>query len=165
MLIEIVYDRTQAVSYAEKWAFGRNPRYYNFDDLGGDCTNFISQCIYAGCNVMNFTPDTGWYYSDINNRAAAWTGVEFLYRFLTNNNGAGPYAEPAPLSDVNIGDVIQLGASKGEFYHSCLVVGFAKRIPLVAAHTNNAFNIPLTEYYFENFRCLKILGARKFTLP
>ena len=40
--------------YANKWAFSRNPKYYNFDNIGGDCTSFVSQCILAGSNVMNY---------------------------------------------------------------------------------------------------------------
>lgn len=48
------YDRPQAVAYARKWAFGRNSQYYDFSGLGGDCTNFVSQCLYAGSKVMNF---------------------------------------------------------------------------------------------------------------
>lgn len=42
------YDRQAAFEYAKKWAFRRNPRYYNFEKIGGDRTNFASQCIYAG---------------------------------------------------------------------------------------------------------------------
>jgi len=34
------YDRAAAVAYARKWALSRNPRYYDYEDLGGDCTNF-----------------------------------------------------------------------------------------------------------------------------
>ena len=56
------YNRANAVAYAKKWAYGRNPKYYDFSDLGGDCTNFASQCIYAGSGVMNYTPTYGWYY-------------------------------------------------------------------------------------------------------
>lgn len=41
------YNRLQAIEYAKKWAFSRNPRYYNFDPVGGDCTSFASQCIYS----------------------------------------------------------------------------------------------------------------------
>ena len=48
------YDRKQAIKYAKAWAYFRNPNYYNFDNIGGDCTNYISQCIYAGCRVMNY---------------------------------------------------------------------------------------------------------------
>ena len=40
------HNRLNAVNYAKKWALSRNPDFYNFDLLGGDCTNFISQCIY-----------------------------------------------------------------------------------------------------------------------
>ena len=39
MLIEIGYDRRAAVRYALDWAFARNPRFYDFEDIGGDCTN------------------------------------------------------------------------------------------------------------------------------
>lgn len=40
-MISRIYDRISAVSYAKKWALSRNPKYYNFDTVGGDCTNFI----------------------------------------------------------------------------------------------------------------------------
>ena len=52
----IPYDREAAVRYAHRWAYGRNPRFYNFDELGGDCTNFASQYLYAGTGIMNYTP-------------------------------------------------------------------------------------------------------------
>ena len=43
MLIETGYDRRRAVEYALRWALSRNPEYYNFDNIGGDCTNFRSE--------------------------------------------------------------------------------------------------------------------------
>lgn len=36
------YDRPAALAYARKWALGRNPAFLDFENLGGDCTNFIS---------------------------------------------------------------------------------------------------------------------------
>ena len=39
------YDRQKAIKYAKVWAYFRNPNYYNFDNIGGDCTNYISQCM------------------------------------------------------------------------------------------------------------------------
>ena len=30
------YARNKAVEYAGKWAYSRNPKYYNFDLIGGD---------------------------------------------------------------------------------------------------------------------------------
>ena len=86
------YNREAAAAYAHKWAYGFNPDFYNFDDIGGDCTNFASQCLYAGGLEMNYTPVFGWYYRSVNDRAPAWTGVNELYDFLVNNKGIGPRA-------------------------------------------------------------------------
>lgn len=82
---EVQYDRHKAYNYAQKWAFKRNPIYYNFDNVGGDCTSFVSQCIFAGIGIMNYTKNTGWYYKNGNDKSPSWSGVEFLYNFLTNN--------------------------------------------------------------------------------
>ena len=73
------------IEYARRWAFSANPAYYNFENIGGDCTNFVSQCLYAGGAVMNYTRDTGWYYNSLYDRAAAWTSVEYFYKFIVNN--------------------------------------------------------------------------------
>ena len=39
----VPYDRRAAVRYANRWAFGRNPAYYDYEEVGGDCTSFASQ--------------------------------------------------------------------------------------------------------------------------
>lgn len=157
----IDYDRHAAVAYAKRWAFGRNPAFYDFSAIGGDCTNFASQCIYAGAGVMNFLPVTGWFYRSANDRTASWTGVEYLYRFLTQNDGAGPFAEETPLSRLEIGDIVQLERETGDFYHSPVVVGFSRGQILVAAHSYDAWNKPLFSYSFARARGIHILGVRK----
>ena len=87
------YDRAAAVRYARRWAYGRNPAFYDYEHIGGDCTNFASQCVYAGSGVMNYEKDFGWYYIDANNKAPAWTGVEYFYRFMTREaQNPGPVA-------------------------------------------------------------------------
>ena len=68
MIVYKEYNRARAVAYAKKWALSRNPLFVNFAGRGGDCTSFVSQCLYAGTCQMNFTPDFGWYYIDQNNR-------------------------------------------------------------------------------------------------
>ena len=155
------YDGARAAAYAQKWAFGRNPDYYNFNNIGGDCTNFASQCIFAGCGVMNYSPLFGWFYRSVNNRTPSWTGVEFLYRFLTENKGAGPFAEEVPLNRLEIGDVVQLGRATGDFYHTPVVVGFSRGEILVAAHSYDAFNKPLSSYSYARVRGIHILGVRE----
>lgn len=87
----IIYQRQKVYEYAKKWAYARNPKYYNFDSVGGDCTSFASQCIYAGIGVMNYEKINGWYYTSGNNKSPSWSGVKFLYQFLIENKKLGPY--------------------------------------------------------------------------
>jgi hypothetical protein len=156
----IPYNRPAAVAYAERWALSRNPAYYDFENLGGDCTNFASQCIFAGCGVMNYTPVTGWFYISANNRTASWTGVEFLYRFLVNNQSVGPFARVVSRNEVLPGDIVQLGRADGTFYHSPVVLGVSQGEIYVAAHTYDALWRPLSTYSYARLRCLHIEGAR-----
>ena len=90
---ELKYNRQKAYEYSKKWALKRNPKYYDFDNVGGDCTSFVSQCIYAGSGYMNYTPNLGWYYINGNKKSPSWSGVEFLYDFLIKNKGVGPYGK------------------------------------------------------------------------
>ena len=94
MLQVLPYDRAAAVAYAHRWALGRNPQFYDYEEIGGDCTNFASQCLYAGTGIMNFTPIYGWYYINANEKAPAWTGVEYFRNFLVRKESSpGPFAE------------------------------------------------------------------------
>lgn len=155
------YHRGEAVAYAEKWAFGRNPSYFDFEKIGGDCTNFVSQCIFAGSETMNDTKIFGWYYYSAKNRTASWTGVEYLYRFLTSNNGVGPFGTLVPHDKIEVGDVVQLGTSVGDFYHSPIVVALDADEIYVAAHSQDAFMRPLSSYVYDQARFIHIIGVRK----
>ena len=92
------YDRGAAVRYAHRWAYDRNPAYYDFSELGGDCTNFASQCLYAGSGVMDHTPTFGWYYISGNQKSPSWSGVPYFYNFLTRKDSRpGPFGTEAGL--------------------------------------------------------------------
>ena len=163
MLVTKPYLRERAVTYAKKYAFGQNPIFGNFRGIGGNCTNFVSQSIYAGSCVMNYTPTFGWYYISLDDRSPSWTGVEFFYNFITENKGVGPFGRSASLDEIEIGDVIQLGNNEDGFYHTLLVVGFEGDDPLVAAQTDDAYRRPLSTYAYGFSRFIKILGVRYTT--
>ena len=158
---ELIYDRTAAVAYARRWALGRNPAYYNFENIGGDCTNFASQCIFAGAHVMNYTPVMGWYYRSASDRTPSWSGVEYLYNFLVNNRGVGPYGRVVARKEAEPGDIVQLGTDGGDFYHSPVIIAVTPVI-LVAAHTYDALDIPLDAYSYDVARFLHIEGVRSY---
>lgn len=155
-----MYQRQKAVDYAHKWAFGRNPRYLNFTGIGGDCTNFISQCLLAGGAKMNGKKTFGWYYYSANDRAPAWTGVQYLYNFLMNNKGVGPYGKRIAMEELQIGDVIQLAFSPGYFTHSLLVVERQEVATLdnilIATHTDDSDYRPLSTYEAVDRRFIQI---------
>lgn len=160
------FDRRRAVDYAHRWAHHRNPDFYDFSQLGGDCTNFASQCLYAGAGTMNYAPTFGWYYHSPSSRAPAWTGVQYLYNFLTRSRAdPGPYGEEAPIQKVRPGDLVQLCLSGGTFVHAPVVVSVGD-VPaysniLVAAHSQDTDYRPLDTYPFQAVRFIHILGVRR----
>lgn len=163
----VPYDRRAAVAYAHRWAYSRNPRYYDYEDIGGDCTNFASQCLYAGSKVMNFTPTFGWYYIDANNKAPAWTGVPYFYNFLTRQERSiGPFGVETEMQLMIPGDFVQIRFENREvFSHTPVIVSVGDPPTLsnilVAAHSVDADWRPVDTYPFQEIRFLHVLGVAK----
>ncbi len=169
MFVYIPYDRRRAVEYARRWALSRNPLFTDFSAVGGDCTGFVSQAVLAGGCVMDTTPTFGWYYRSEADRAPAWSGVEFFYDYMTGvgnfppaDSRSGPYGRDVLLRDASIGDVIQLADAEVTFYHTLIVTGFSGGDTLVAAHTVDSLDRPLSTYSYESLRVIKIEGFRLY---
>lgn len=154
------YNRQKAIDYAHKWAYRRNPQYYNFDPLGGDCTNFISQCLYEGSSIMNYDKEKGWYYRNGNDKSPSWTGVEFLYQFLINNKSVGPYGKEVKKEEVEPGDIIQISFNGNTYAHSLLVVNKIESNIYITSHTFDSDNRNLETYSYRKLRGIKIQGVR-----
>lgn len=159
------YDREAAVAYARRWAMSRNPRYYDYEALGGDCTNFVSQCLYAGSGVMNYTPTFGWYYIGANNHSPSWTGVEYLYNFLTRKKGVGPVGKEVSVDAVRPGDISQFAGTSVRYSHTQMIVDVEEGLGLdgirVATHTFDSLDRALSSYSFLKIRFIHILGVRR----
>ncbi len=160
MLVTKEYDRAHALTYAARWALSRNPLYFNYAGIGGNCTNFVSQCLYAGACTMNYTPVYGWYYLSQGERTASWTGVEYFYNFLTGNRDVGPFGHEVARTELEAGDVIQLGREESGYYHSLLVVAIEEGEILVAAQSDDAYRRPLSTYAYDYARFLHVDGVR-----
>lgn len=162
---EIPYNRQKVLEYAKKWAYDRNPKYYNFDNIGGDCTSFASQCIYAGSSTMNYSKENGWYYINGNKKSPSWSGVEFLHKFLTTNKLAGPYGKEIPQEQIEIGDIAQLSFDGNVFGHTLVIVKIENKFDIngifISSHTYDSFNKKISEYNFEKIRFIHIEKVRK----
>lgn len=141
-----VYDRAKAKSYADKWWNGENPRYLTFEV---DCTNFVSQCLFAGGAPMNYTGrrESGWWYrGKEGNRelwSYSWAVANSLQSYLATNRDAGLRAETVHSPDkLEIGDVICYDwEGDGRYQHNTIVTAFdAAGMPLVNAHTVSSYH-------------------------
>jgi len=155
MVMMMRYHRENAVHYALKWALSRNPAYYNYDYLGGDCTNFISQCLYAGIPQMNYR-GYGWYYRNANHKSLSWTGVKYLYEFLINNQQEGPRGRLIMQNELEVGDIIQLSFTENIFGHTLMVTSLENNEIRICAHTIDSRNRLLSTYHYEKARYIRI---------
>lgn len=167
MLFTKPYDAARAVEYARRWALSRNPLFVDFTGRGGNCTNYVSQCVLAGSCVMNRTPDYGWYYVSESDRAPAWSGVEYFYDFMTGapifserNGGEGPYAAEVPRRLARVGDAVQYANEEGDWYHTVIISAIENGEIYVCAQSDDALDRPLSSYSFAAARFLHFLGVR-----
>ena len=170
------YDRQRAVDYAQHWWNERNynGRYLAYDDFGGNCQNFASQCLYAGGIRMDHTGtiDNQWkFYSEVLNskqaasgRSYSWTGVDMFYSYAVASYKSGLVS----LTDIDYkyaekGDIIHVGAYY-QWRHALLITdviknedGSVKEI-IVASNTADRWNYPLSAYIYTAPRLIHILG-------
>ena len=77
------YDRKKAVQYALRYGLNPNPAYRLFEAGGGDCTNFISQCLHAGKAPMDWSSKYPWWYT-AEKWSFSWSVAHSLYWCIKN---------------------------------------------------------------------------------
>ncbi|NNU84107.1 hypothetical protein ETC05_09765 [Geobacillus sp. BMUD] len=132
------YDRARAVRYAETWWNRHNPAFPSFPV---DCTNFVSQCLYAGGAPMTGYPNRtrGWWCQN-GSWSYSWA-VAHAFRWYLSGSRIGLQAvEVAEPEQLMAGDVICYDfQGDGRFDHSTIVVAKDQNgMPLVNAHTTNS---------------------------
>ena len=170
------YNRQLAVDYAQQWWNERNytGNYLAYDDFGGNCQNFASQCLYAGGINMDYSGNIAnqWKFYDetLNSRQTAsgrsysWTGVDMFYSYAVASYDSGLVS----LTDIDYkyaekGDIIHVGAYY-QWRHALVITdviknddGTVKDI-IVASNTADRWNYPLSAYIYTAPRLIHILG-------
>ncbi|PTT73668.1 MULTISPECIES: amidase domain-containing protein [unclassified Chryseobacterium] len=120
------YNRTAAKDYAYTYVFSPSSNYPDYTGHGGDCTNFVSQCLQSGGWTQVSSGTNKWFHlsgytsppASGTHRSPSWTGADYLKNYIANSGRI--VLASYPLSSMEIGDVVHL-LSEGKAYHSMLV--------------------------------------------
>lgn len=159
------FNRERAVWYADQyaglaWGAGNNnqynSRYRDFNDRGGDCTNFVSQCL-ADAEGGRLPMDGIWYYDRADNSGSyAWVQADSFGDWVMFSgcgqrvargtfsvlNSPGEKFPRGAVRELREGDVIGNG-EKSFSKHLAIVVGYdSKGYPLVNAHNVDRYHCP-----------------------
>ncbi|MFD0590020.1 amidase domain-containing protein [Paenibacillus sp. GCM10027627] len=135
------YRRDLAAAYADRWWNEGNSAYELFDV---NCTNYVSQCIFAGNAPMNYTGKrgSGWWYKGRSKGqewwSYSWAVSHALNQYLSAARKSGLKAVTVQSADeLQLGDVITYDWNgDGRFEHSTIVTAFdSSGQPLVNANT------------------------------
>ncbi|MBM7865748.1 hypothetical protein GTO89_02965 [Heliobacterium gestii] len=156
------YNREAAVAYANRYYKNHNPRYPDFNSRpgrGGNCANFISQCLYAGGMPWvlgppeRFTWTRYWWCKpgatdrDGDQRITLSWKVTVAFRNHWSGRVArfSTHSAAAMLNDwsrwfnrLRLGDFIQLAYANGAPYHTLILVAKVGNDIALASQSDDA---------------------------
>ncbi len=144
-------NRTAIVNYAYRYATNYNSTYLNYDGQsdGGDCTNFVSQALYAGgwTYVRGFyTLNYVWWFDSKWIRPAqsyTWVNANLWFQFI-NSRPRGTLARN--IRDLVPGDILQADWNRdGHIDHSMIVTKKDSMGNIyLTYHSNNTVDKPFS---------------------
>ncbi|MCM1297949.1 MAG: amidase domain-containing protein [Firmicutes bacterium] len=159
------YDPCKAVEYANKWVYqgaqgGEYYDYYNTSQYatnrGADCTNYVSQCMYAGGIKMDsISNSSGWWYDKTKLWSNVWFTADPHFRYFSNQNVAySNISVNSGNSSIIPGNPVYHDKNgDGNINHATICVGYdVNGVPIVNSHTDDYYHIrwfygsPTTKY-------------------
>ncbi len=151
------YNRSYAQIYAIAHVNNPSTQYPNYSAYGGDCTNFVSQCLeYGGwaqtsktagrASALSWFHDKGYTSPPaLALRSTSWTAASNLAAYLLNTSRVN--ASSYPVSSMDIGDVIQLSSAAQGIHHSTVVTTriVSGSNVVIKVHYRNAANFAVGE--------------------
>ncbi|GIM29497.1 exported protein [Clostridium polyendosporum] len=162
------YNRLKAIEYADKYCgvpwgsknnLKYNKKYKNYTGIGGDCTNYISQCL-GDKEGGALKHDGAWFsvykkYDGAEN-SASWVNADAFRNYLLYS-GKGTLIKRgsfknliAPSNDspngaigrLQLGDVVSY-AKGNDIDHNAIVTAFDSHgYPLINSHTVERYHVP-----------------------
>ena len=115
--LSLAYNPGAAVDYARKYCKNYNPNYPSYRNSGGDCANFVSQCLIAG----------GFSFSGCDNvkKSGVIAGVTSLRNCLKKKGWKVSTTKPAsftggyPMARTDLGHAIMATSVSGNKITYC----------------------------------------------
>ncbi|MFD0935409.1 amidase domain-containing protein [Methylobacterium trifolii] len=140
------YDRRAAAAYALKYAINYNPNWPAYKSQ--DCTNFVSQALYAGGwkmvqgGFIGSRDMRAWYseQDDADDHSWTWSNAKAFSFYLANNIGVR--VSKCDRGALALGDIVQL-IDYNIIHHTVIVTGVlpttirSKNAVFVTYHTND----------------------------
>lgn len=166
------YDRQGAVDYARRWVGTRSGDWPDYSRNGGNCQNFVSQCLLAGGVPMDTQGPAVWkWYGGtpdnlprMTGRSASWSSVRDFLDYAQENSGCGLAASvDVPYYSGSPGDVIHLGTGD-RWRHTVLisqVLAGEDGEPvdyLICSNTADLLDFPVGAYCYTRQMLIRIDG-------
>ena len=133
------YNAGAAVNYARTYCQNYNPHYWNYANDGGDCANFVSQCLIAGG-------------MDLSTCAVSWVDdygclprVRDLKSCLQQKGWKSSYSRPASFK-------AGYPIFSTQYEHAMLATGISGGSVIFCGHTNDRCDYTISsniEYFYE----------------
>lgn len=149
------YSWANGIAYAKR--FAKAKRFFYIVPNGNDCTNFISQCVWAAYggfdknsdaktkkNISNkFRMIKGTWFGGTGGGSSAWESVNSFYTYVNKAKTYGPKGKGynnnklvKSLTNIQVGDVLQSreDGKKNVYKHSTYVTQIKDRQTFVTQH-------------------------------
>lgn len=150
------YSPSKAVSYAHRWVNSFSPQYMNFDNNGGDCTNFVSQCLVAG-GVRQTKPGSiqqpilqtthNWFGSKFSS-STSFIRVADFHAYWSKRVPTANYEGDTTVSrNGNLGDIVQFRrANTGTRWHSMIITKKKNGVVYLSGHSQPRYDRAISSY-------------------
>ena len=139
------YNASAAAAYALQYALSYNTSYTSFKGSGGDCANFVSQCLYAG----GISQSNTWKPYE-----KAWIGALSIKRYFVDTLGCTLITSPSA-SQVAVGDIMWY--NEGD--HVTIVTSIVDGIPHICGHTYDVRDSANWKQGYSTYAVIKMGGS------
>lgn len=159
------YSGSDAATYAKQYANDYNDAYPSYS---ADCTNYVSQCLYAGgitmdgssTSVGTYESTTDWYCIYIKSVlwirkyavTTSWIRVSDFSSFMSSIATKTTHTTINSLYEAcEIGDIVQLvDKNTGSAYHSIIITGRDSTSAYYSGHSNDRKDVDIEDTLDEN---------------